>query len=78
MLAAPGFAAGALSVAIAREQRPGPGLPGTLGVIAAFEGAAAGVGFLLGGVVEGAARGDWRSVFLAVAAVIYSGFALLT
>ena len=69
VVAAPGFAAGSLGIAIVREQRPGPGLPRALGVMAAFEGAAAGLGFTLGGVVEAAGRGDWRSVFLAVAAV---------
>jgi MFS family permease len=69
VVAAPGFAAGSLAIAIVREQRPGPALPRVLGVMAAFEGAAAGVGFTVGGVVEEAGRGDWRSVFLAVAAV---------
>ena len=69
VVAAPGLAAAALSLAIARERRSGPGLARALGVIAAFEGAAAGTGFALGGVVEEAARADWRAVFLAMAAV---------
>jgi MFS family permease len=69
IIAAPGFAAGSLAIAIVREHRSGPGLPRSFGIIAAFEGAAAGVGFTLGGVVEQAARGDWRWVFVAMAAV---------
>jgi MFS family permease len=69
IIAAPGFAAGSLSIAVVREHRSGPDLPRAMGVIAAFAGAAAGVGFTLGGVVEEVASGDWRSVFLAVAAV---------
>jgi MFS family permease len=69
VVAAPGLAAAALSIAIVRERRSGPGLARALGVIAAFEGAAAGTGFALGGVVEEAARADWRSVFLAMAAI---------
>jgi MFS family permease len=69
VVAAPGLAAAALSIAIVRERRSGPGLARALGVIAAFEGAAAGTGFALGGVVEEAARADWRAVFLAMAAV---------
>ena len=69
IVAAPGLAATALSIAIVRERRSGPGLARALGVIAAFEGAAAGTGFALGGVVEEAARADWRAVFLAMAAI---------
>jgi MFS family permease len=69
VVAAPGLAAAALSIAIVRERRSGPGLGRALGVIAAFEGAAAGTGFALGGVVEEAARADWRAVFLAMAAI---------
>jgi MFS family permease len=69
IVAAPGFAAGSLSIAIVGEHRSGPSLPRSFGIIAAFAGAAAGVGFTLGGAVEQAARGDWRSVFVAVAAV---------
>jgi MFS family permease len=69
VVAAPGLAAAALSIAIVRERRSGPGLARALGVIAAFEGAAAGTGFALGGVVEEAARADWRAVFLVMAAV---------
>jgi MFS family permease len=69
IIAAPGFAAGSLSIAIVGEHRSGPSLPRSYGVIAAFAGAAAGVGFTLGGVVEEAARGDWRSVFIVMAAV---------
>jgi MFS family permease len=68
IIAAPGFAASSLSIAIVREHRSGPGLSRSFGVIAAFAGAAAGVGFTLGGAVEEVARGDWRSVFVAVAA----------
>jgi MFS family permease len=69
VVAAPGLAAAALSIAIVRERRSGPGLARALGVIAAFEGAAAGTGFALGGLVEEAARADWRAVFLAMAAI---------
>ena len=69
VVAAPGLAAAALSIAIVRERRSGPGLARALGVIAAFEGAAAGTGFALGGVVEEAARADWRVVFLVMAAI---------
>ena len=69
VVAAPGLAAAALSIAIVRERRSGPALARALGVIAAFEGAAAGTGFALGGVVEEAGRADWRSVFLAMAAI---------
>jgi len=69
VVAALGLAAAAVSIAIVRERRSGPGLARALGVIAAFEGAAAGTGFALGGVVEEAARADWRAVFLAMAAI---------
>src|ERR1700722_19758876 len=69
VVAAPGLAAAALSIAIVRERRSGPGLARALGVIAAFEGAAAGTGFALGGAVEEGARADWRAVFLAMAAI---------
>lgn len=67
IIAAPGFAAGTLSIAIVGQHRSGPGLSRSFGMLAAFAGAA-GVGFTLGGAVEQAARGDWRSVFLVVAA----------
>ena len=69
VVAAPGLAAAALSIAIVRERRSGPSLARALGVIAAFEGAAAGTGFALGGVVEETARADWRAVFLAMATI---------
>jgi MFS family permease len=69
IIAAPGFAASALSIAIVRRHVSGERLPGAYGTIAAFAGAAAGVGFVAGGVAEEAASGDWRSVFLAMAAV---------
>jgi MFS family permease len=69
VVAAPGLAAAALSIAIVRERRSGPALARALGVIAAFEGAAAGTGFALGGVVEEAGRADWRAVFLTMAAI---------
>jgi MFS family permease len=69
IIAAPGFAAGALSIAIVRQHASGERLPRAYGVIAAFAGAAAAVGFTVGGVAEEAASGDWRSVFLAMAAV---------
>jgi MFS family permease len=69
IIAAPGFAAGSLSIAIVREHVSGARLPRAYGVIAAFAGAAAGVGFTAGGAVEEVATGDWRSVFVAVAAV---------
>jgi MFS family permease len=69
IIAAPGFAASALSIAIVRGHVPRARLPRAYGVIAAFAGAAAGVGFTVGGAVEEAASGDWRPVFLAMAAV---------
>jgi MFS family permease len=68
IIAAPGFAASALSIAIVREHRPGPALARSFGVIAAFAGVAAGVGFAVGGAVEQAAPGDWRAVFVVMAA----------
>jgi MFS family permease len=67
IIAAPGFAASALSIAIVREHRSGPGLARSFGVIAAFAGVAAGAGFAIGGVVEQTARGDWRAVFVVMA-----------
>jgi MFS family permease len=69
VVAAPGLAAAALSIAIVRKRRSGPSLARALGVIAAFEGGAAGTGFALGGIVEEVARADWRTVFLAMAAI---------
>jgi MFS family permease len=69
VIAAPGFAASSLSVAIVREHVSVARLPRAFGVIAAYAGAAAGVGFTLGGLVEEAVRSDWHSVFLAMAAV---------
>ena len=69
IIAAPGFAATALSIATVREHRSSEHLPRAISGIAAFEGAAAGVGFALGGAVEHAAGGDWRSVFVAMAAI---------
>jgi MFS family permease len=69
IIAAPGFAATALSIATVREHRSGKDLSRAFSGIAAFEGAAAGVGFALGGVVEQAVGGDWRSVFLAMAVI---------
>jgi MFS family permease len=69
VVASLGLAAAGLSIAIVREHRGGPGLARALGGIAAFEGVAAAVGFALGGAVEGAARSDWRAVFLAMAAL---------
>jgi MFS family permease len=68
IIAAPGFAAGTLSIAIVGQHRSGPSLSRSFGVLAAFAGAS-GVGFTLGGAVEQAARGDWRAVFVVVAAV---------
>ena len=67
-----GFAASSLSIVIVREHRSGPQLPRAFGVIAAFSGAAAGVGFALGGAAEQMTRGGWRSAFavMAVAAAI--------
>ena len=67
VIASIGLAAAALSIAIVREHRGGPGLARALGGIAAFEGVAAATGFALGGAVEEAARSDWRAVFLAMA-----------
>ena len=67
IIAAPGFAASALSIAIVREHRSGPGLARSFGVIAAFAGVAAGVGFAIGGAVEQTAPGDWRAVFVVMA-----------
>jgi MFS family permease len=69
VIASLGLAAAALSIAIVREHRNGPGLARALGGIAAFEGVAAATGFALGGAVEAAARSDWRAVFLAMAAL---------
>jgi len=69
VLAAPGFAASSLSIAIVGEHRLGRGRSRSFGVLAAFAGAAAGVGFTLGGALEAAARGDWRTVFAAMAVV---------
>jgi MFS family permease len=69
IIASLGFAAAPLGVAIVREHRSGSGLAVALGVIAAFEGMAAAVGFTLGGAVEQAARTDWRSVFVAMAVI---------
>jgi MFS family permease len=69
VIASLGLAAAALSIAIVREHRSGPGLARALGGIAAFEGVAAATGFALGGAVEAAARSDWRAVFLAMAAL---------
>lgn len=69
IIAAPGFAAGALSIAIVREHVCPDGLPRAFGVLAAFAGAAAAVGFTLGGAVDEAASGDWHLVFLVMAAV---------
>jgi MFS family permease len=69
IVAAPGLAAAALSIAIVRKRRSGQSLARALGVIAAFEGGAAGTGFALGGIVEEVARADWRAVFLAMAAI---------
>jgi MFS family permease len=69
VIAAPGFAAGSLSIAIVREHISRERLPRAFGVLAAFAGAAAGVGFTLGGAVEEAASGDWHLVFLVMAAV---------
>jgi MFS family permease len=69
VIAAPGFAASSLSIAVVRKYRSGPGLARSYGVIAAFAGVAAGVGFILGGAVEEAGRGDWRSAFVAIALV---------
>ena len=69
VIASLGLAAAALSIAIVREHRNGPGLARALGGIAAFEGVAAATGFALGGAVEAAARSDWRVVFLAMAAL---------
>jgi len=69
VIASLGLAAAALSIAIVREHRNGPGLARALGGIAAFEGVAAATGFALGGAVEAAARSDWRAVFLAAAAL---------
>jgi MFS family permease len=62
-----GGAAAIVGVALAREQRPGPALPRALGVIGAAEGAAAGVGFGLGGTIEAFAGDDWRAVFWVMA-----------
>jgi MFS family permease len=64
-----GLAAAALAIAIVREHRSGPGLARALGGLAAFDGAAAAAGFVLGGAVEELAGADWRAVFLALAAI---------
>jgi MFS family permease len=67
IVAAPGFAASTLSIAIVRERVPQARLPRAFGVLAAFAGIAAGLGFTLGGAVEQAARSDWHAVFAAIA-----------
>jgi MFS family permease len=67
ILASLGFAASSLSIVIVREHRSGPQLSRAFGVMAAFSGAAAGIGFTVGGAVEQASRGDWRLVFVAMA-----------
>jgi MFS family permease len=69
VIAAPGFAASSLSIAVVREYRSGQRLGRSFGVLSAFAGVAAGVGFTLGGAVEEAGRGDWRSAFAAIAAI---------
>jgi MFS family permease len=68
IIAAPGFSAGTLSIAVVRERVPQARLPGSFGVLAAFEGGAAGVGFTVGGAIERIAP-DWHLVFLAIAVV---------
>jgi predicted MFS family arabinose efflux permease len=67
IIAAPGFSGSALSIAIVREHVPQARLSRSFGILATFEGAAAGVGFTLGGAIEQVARNDWRLVFLAIA-----------
>jgi MFS family permease len=62
-----GGAVAIIGVALVREQRPGRALPRALGVIGAAEGAAAGVGFGLGGTIEVFAGDDWRAVFWVMA-----------
>jgi MFS family permease len=69
VIAAPGFAASSLSIAAVRQYRSGPGLARSFGVLSGFAGVAAAVGFTLGGAVEDAGRGDWRSVFVAIAVI---------
>lgn len=64
-----GLAAIALSVAIVRERLTDHALLVALGAIAAMEGIAAGLGFLLGGIVEEVIHADWRAVFWVVAVV---------
>jgi len=80
IIAAPGFAASTLSIAIVRERLPEARLPRAFGVLAAFAGIAAGVGFTLGGAVEQLARDDWRAVFaaIAVAAAVTGALAAAT
>ena len=67
VIAAPGFAAASLSIAVVREYRSGQGLARSFGVLSGFAGVAAGAGFTLGGAVEEAGHGDWRSAFAAIA-----------
>jgi predicted MFS family arabinose efflux permease len=62
-----GVAATAISVAILRELLSGKALVRALGAIGAFEGAAAAVGFGMGGVVEEVFRANWRVVFWVMA-----------
>jgi MFS family permease len=69
IIAALGFSASSLSIAIVREHVPAERLPRAFGVLAAYAGVAAGVGFTVGGLVEEAVRSDWHAVFLAMAAV---------
>jgi MFS family permease len=69
IIAAPGFAASTLSIAVVRERVPEARLPRAFGALAAFAGGAAGVGFTLGGAVEQVARSDWHAVFAVIAVV---------
>jgi MFS family permease len=69
VVASLGLAAGTLSLAVVREHRTGRRLARGLAFLAAVQGVAAGVGFVLAGLVEEAAGADWRSVFLAIAVI---------
>jgi MFS family permease len=64
-----GLASAVLSLAVLREHRTGSALASALAVMAAVDGAAAGIGFVLGGVAEELAHADWRAAFAAIAAL---------
>ncbi len=73
-----GLAAAVLSLAVLREHRSGSALAGALAIMAAVDGAAAGTGFVLGGVAEDLAHANWRAAFGAIAALSAIAAAMAT